>query len=424
MAGSAAACAQRRARVLERLAPHDVLILAANAELLIGRDTHLRYVVDADFYYLTGFTEPDAVLLLDPASDNQFTMFVRARDPERELWHGPRAGVEGVQERFGAHAAHPLNELSERLPRLLAGADTIYARHTTQPQLDGLIQQAFVTGRANRARTGRGPHVQREPGDILDEMRLIKDDDEIDSLRRAARISAESFLATIPRIRPGMAEWEVDALLEYGFRARGASGPAFTTISAVGGNATVLHYVDNNARLNAGDLLLLDAGARYQMYCGDISRTVPVAGRFTDEQRIFYDIVHAAHQAAIAAIRPGEPVEAVHNAARAVLADGLVQSGLLGATERGDETAIKQFFPHRTSHWLGLDVHDVGPYALANGGLTFQPGMVLTVEPGIYLPDKGIGIRIEDDVLVTRDGHEILTAALPSDARQIEALMQ
>lgn len=415
--------ASRRARVLEQLAPDSVMLLAAHPELLIGRDMHLRYVADPEIYYLTGFTEPDAVVLLDPASTTPFTMFVRARDPDRELWDGPRAGVDGARERLGVDAAYPLTELPERLPSMLSRANTIYARHFNQPQLDGIVQQAFVTGRNARARTGRGPHILRDPGDILDDMRVIKDEHELALMRTAARISAEAFLETLPRIKPGMYEHEVEALLEYGFRSRGAGGPAFTTITATGRNACVLHYVDNSALLEAGQTLLLDAGARYRMYCADISRTVPVSGRFTAQQRALYDVVHAAHQAALAAIRPGAPVSDVHKRARETLADGLIHEKLLAPAQRDDDEALKPFFPHRTSHWLGLDVHDVGAYAREDGDVKLQPGMVLTIEPGLYLPDRGIGIRIEDDVLVTAEGHEVLTARLPSTADQIESLL-
>ncbi|HEY0305948.1 MAG TPA: aminopeptidase P N-terminal domain-containing protein, partial [Longimicrobiales bacterium] len=333
--------AKRRQHVLQQLAPGGVLILAAAPELLVGRDTHLRYVIDAELYYLTGYTEPDAVLVLDPEADAPFTMFVRPRDLEHELWHGRRGGLEGAQERFGAEVALPVAELAERLPKLLGKTDTVYARLGARAQLDAVLQQLFASGRSARARTGRGPHVLREPGDILDEMRLLKDQHEIACLREAARISAEAFLATLPRVRPGIRESEVEALLEYGFRTRGASGPAFTTITATGANATVLHYVDNSTTLASGELLLLDAGARYEMYCGDISRTVPVSGRFTKEQRRLYDVVLSAHDAALAACAPGAPVDGIHAAAQAALMDGLIEAGLLHEHQRADDAALK-----------------------------------------------------------------------------------
>jgi Xaa-Pro aminopeptidase len=255
-------------------------------------------------------------------------------------------------------------------------------------------------------------------------MRLIKDDQEIDLIRTAARISAEAFAETLPRAKPGMGEWEIEAILEFGFRSRGASGPAFPTISAAGGNATVLHYIECAGRLQDGDLLLLDAGARYQMYCADITRTVPVSGKFTAQQRDLYDVVLAAHDAALAAVAPGLPVDGVHAAARQTLVDGLVQLGLLRKDQREDDAALKTFYPHRTSHWLGLEVHDVGRYAHERETMLLQPGMVLTIEPGLYLADQAIGIRVEDDVLVTTRGHEVLTASLPARSDAVERLLQ
>lgn len=415
--------ARRRAAVLGQLAPGAVMVIAAAPEITIGRDTHLRYVIDAEMYYLTGYGEPDAVLVLDPSSDAPFTMFVRGRDPERELWLGKRGGVEGAREDFNADAAYPISDVAAMLPKLLAKAETVYARPAGRADVDGVLQQLFANGRTARARTGRGPHIQRDPGDILDDMRVVKDAHEIDLLRKAARISAEAFLETLPRVRAGLGEWEIEALLEYGFRSRGASGPAYPTIAATGPNATVLHYSDNRVRLEHDQLLLLDAGARFQMYCGDITRTVPVSGRFTDQQRELYAIILAAERAAIDAVMPGRPVDAVHAAARDVLLDGLLRIGRIDKSRRDDESELKRFYPHRTSHWLGLEVHDVGPYARADQQLMLQPGMVLTIEPGLYFADLGIGIRIEDDVLVTATGNEVLTAMLPNDADAIEAMI-
>ena len=397
--------ARRRAQVLKQLGPDAALVIAAAPELVVGRDTHLRYVVDAELYYLTGYTEPDAVLVLDPNAESPFTMFVRDRDPERELWMGKRAGIAGAQEQFCAQKAYPIAELAQHLPKQLAKANTVYARASARPEVDAITQQLFEHGRAARARTGRGTHVLRDPGDILDEMRLIKDTHEIDLVREATRISAEAFAATMQHVRPDAGEWEIEAAIEFEFRSRGASGPAFPTIAASGINATVLHYIDNSTRLESGDMLLLDAGARHQMYCGDITRTVPVDGEFTSRQREVYDVVLAAHDAAIDAVAPGRPVEGIHEAATTVLQDGMKRLGLDGE--------LKKYFPHKTSHWLGLDVHDVGPYVREGEKLMLQPGMVLTIEPGLYLPDEAIGIRIEDDVLVTAQGREILTAGAP-----------
>lgn len=411
--------AARRESVLEQLGETGVLVLAASPELIVGRDTELRYVVDAELYYLTGYTEPEAILVLAPQqADAPFTLFVRPRDPARELWTGGRGGVEAARQHFGADRAYPIHELSQHLPPLLAQADVLYARLASgRPELDGVLERALTAGRRQRPRTGIGPHTLTDPGELLDVMRLVKDETELTLLREAARITSESFIETLASVHGGVGEWEIEASVEHGFRSRGAQGPAFPTIAAAGANATVLHYTANQGVLQDGDLLLLDAGARYQMYCGDITRTVPVSGTFTQEQRDLYDIVLAARAAAIAAVKPGASVDAPHDAVLQVLAEGLTGLGLLAgsaADSLAEPAELKKFFPHRTSHWLGLDVHDVGPYATRRGPLHFEPGMVLTLEPGVYVPARGIGIRIEDDVVVTRDGCEVLTGAVPT----------
>jgi Xaa-Pro aminopeptidase len=410
--------ATRRQRVLDRLGDTGVLVLAASPEIVVGRDAALRYVVDSDLYYLTGYTEPEAVLVLNATQTKPaFTLFVRPRDEARELWTGRRGGVEGARETFGADVAHPITELASELPALLHSADVVYARTGVgRPELDAVLQRVLADARQKRPRTGMSPHTISDPGELLDGMRLIKDEAEVALLREATRITGEAFLEAIARVRDGVGEWEIEAALEYGFRSRGAMGPAFPTIAAAGANATVLHYTENAARARAGDLLLLDGGARYAMYCGDMTRTVPVSGAFTGAQRDVYDVVLAAHGAAIAATRPGVSVDAPHNAVQRTLADGLIQLGLLtGSIDDAiaQPDGLKRFYPHRTSHWLGLDVHDVGPYATRAGAVMLQPGMVLTIEPGLYIAEQGIGIRIEDDVLVTTHGCEVLTDMVP-----------
>jgi Xaa-Pro aminopeptidase len=410
--------ATRRQRVLDRLGDTGVLVLAASPELVVGRDAELRYVVDSELYYLTGYTEPEAVLVLNAAhTDAPFTLFVRPRDEARELWTGRRGGIESALDTFGADAAHPIDALAVELPTLLHTADVIYARTGAgRPEVDAVLQRALADARQKRPRTGMAPHTLTDPGELLDAMRLIKDDAEIALLREAARITGEAFVDALARLRDGVCEWEIEAALEFGFRSRGASGPAFPTIAATGANATVLHYTENGARARSGDLLLLDGGARYRMYCCDMTRTVPVSGAFTDVQRDLYDVVLAAHGAAIAATRPGVSVDAPHSAAQRALADGLLQLGLLtGSIDDAiaQPDGLKRYYPHRTSHWLGLDVHDVGAYATREGAVQLQPGMVLTIEPGLYIPEQSIGIRIEDDVLVTAHGTEVLTDMVP-----------
>ncbi|MGQ0562542.1 MAG: aminopeptidase P N-terminal domain-containing protein [Gemmatimonadota bacterium] len=410
--------AKRRNILADKLGETGVLVLAATPELIVGRDTELRYVVDSELYYLTGYTEPEAVLVLSPANaEAPFTMFVRPRDPARELWSGRRGGIEAARERFGADAVHPISELSLALPPLLSTADVLYARlGAGRPELDGILQRILADARHKRPRTGRSPHSITDPGELLDPLRVIKDDSELALIREAARITSQAFIEMLPRIRDGVGEWEIEAGIEYGFRSRGADGAAFPTIAAAGANAAVLHYIENSAVAHAGGLFLLDAGARYRMYCGDITRTVPVSGEFTAEQRDLYDIVLAAHAAAIAETRPGAYADAAHHAVQRVLADGLIQLGLLNGTIESAieaEDGLRRYYPHRTSHWLGLDVHDVGAYAIRAGPVELVPNMVLTIEPALYIAGRNIGIRIEDDVVVTSKGCEVLTGAVP-----------
>jgi Xaa-Pro aminopeptidase len=425
--------AARRRRVLDLLGADGALVLAATPELLVGADTELRYVVDADLYYLTGYTEPEAVLVLCPSSDEApFTLFVRSRDASRELWTGRRGGVESARERFAADAAHPIAELGEKLPKIVAGANRLYARlRGGRPEIDAALLDVLVNARHTRPRTGRGPHTIVDHGVVLDDMRLLKDAHEIARLRSAAAVSIEAFREAAPFVRAGSGEWLVEAALEAGFRARRASGPAFPSIVAAGANATVLHYIDNNCTLAHGQLLLIDAGARKDMYCADITRTFPVGGRFTTEQRELYESVLRAHDAAIDAVRPGATIDDVHGAALRVLVDALPALRLIDGTAEealADEQRYRRFIPHRTSHWLGLDVHDVGAYRVGGESRRLEPGMVLTIEPGLYVgidvdhPLAGTGVRIEDDVLVTAEGHDVLTAALPAAADEVAAL--
>ncbi|MBX6364672.1 MAG: aminopeptidase P N-terminal domain-containing protein [Gemmatimonadetes bacterium] len=427
--------ADRRARVLRALGD-GAMVLPAAPEVRIGRDQDLPYRVDPDLYYLTGYTEPEAVAVLTPGTEAPFTLFVRPRDPDRELWTGRRGGVEAACEVFGADQAFPIAELPARLPALLAGYDTIYARFGGgRDDVEALLRRILVDARRTRPRAGRGPQALVDPGRLLDDMRLVKDAHELRLMREAATISVAAFREAAAVIRPGAGEWEVQAALDAGFRRRGADGPAFETIVGSGENATVLHYVRNDRPMRAGELVLLAAGALYGRYAADITRVFPVSGRFSGPQRALYDVVRAAHDAAIAAARPGAAFDAVHDAAVAVLVAGLVELGVLtGDVEalRADETAYKAYFPHRTSHWLGLDVHDVGDYARDGAPRRLEPGMVLTVEPGLYIPAtalgapealRGVGIRIEDDVLVTAEGPEVLTCELPVDADAVAALV-
>lgn len=426
----------RRTRVRESLGGRSVMVIAAAPEIRVGYDTEFRYAVDPDIHYLTGYAEPEAVLVLsgDPESA-PYTLFVRPRDPGREIWTGARGGVEAATALYAADEAYPITELAVRLPALLAPADTVHTRlRSGRPEVDEVVLGALVAARHARPKRGRGPRSLIDPGVILDEMRLRKDDSEIDAMREAARITVEAFAEAAATIRPGAGEWQLEAALDAGFRSRGASGPSFPTIAASGPNATVLHHVANDRVMEPGDAVLLDAGARHAMYCADVSRTFPVSGRFTGAQRALYDVVLEAHRAAIAAAGPGASIADVHDAAQAVLVAGLEDLGLITATAAADrEAEIRSFYPHRTSHWLGLDVHDVGDYVVAGAPRTLEPGMVLTVEPGLYVSRdcmqahaqmRGSGIRIEDDILITPAGCEVLTAGLPSRPGAVEAMVE
>ncbi len=429
--------AARRQRVCDQLGRDAALMVAAAPELVVGRDAELRYVVDPDLFYLTGYLEPEAVLVLCPAHEEaRYTLFVRPRDADRELWTGERGGPEAARERFGADAAHPISELGEKLPKIVGSVDRLYARLLAdRPDVDNAVFQVLERARRQRPRSGKGPLTIADHGLLLDELRLRKDVREIDALREAAHITVASFMDSAQQVRPGAGEWEIEAALDAGFRARGASGAAFPTIVAAGASATVLHYVANRCTVQDGHLVMVDAGARSAMYCADVSRTFPAGRSFTPEQRALYEGVLAAHDAAIAVVKPGATVRDVHLAALRVLLGTLIDLGFLTGpvaelVEKEDD--FKRFIPHQTSHWLGLDVHDVGDYVVNGQPRTLEAGMVLTVEPGLYIATDtavgpaalaGTGIRIEDDVLVTPQGYEVLTAGVPVDAETVSSLV-
>lgn len=421
---SVAPYAARRERAFAQLGDGSALVLAASPELHVGRDTELRYASDADVYYLSGYTEPEAVLVLCPSCDDgAFTMFVRAPDPERELWTGPRGGVEEARERYAADAAYPIAELHERLPKMLRGVDVLYARIASgSASLDALLPRILEDVRRRRPRRGTGVTTLVEPGVLLDEMRLHKDAHELALLHDAARITVAAFEEARTLIRAGAGAWEIEAALEGGFRKRGAQGPAFPSIVAAGTHATTLHYIANDARIEDGQLVLLDAGARHAMYCADISRTY-AAGDVHADVRALHQLVLHAHDAAIDAARPGATIAAVHDAAASVLLRGLRELGLAATDpdEKAEAEALRRYYPHQTSHWLGLEVHDVGDYVAGGSSRALEAGMVLTVEPGLYIAAsdeaappalRGVGVRIEDDLVVLDSGVEVITAGL------------
>lgn len=443
--------AARRSRALEAIGPRAALVLPAAPEVVIGRDTELPYVPDPNLFYLTGCADPEAVAVIGrDVTGGPFVLFARERDAERERWTGPRASPQELAELLGADAAFPIGRLRERLPSLLAGCDTLYfPLRWGRDDVEPVVLDLLAHGRRARQRHGRGPRALVDPGAVLDPMRLVKDDAEIARIRQAARVTVEAFREGAGEARPDCGEWQVQSAIEHGFRRRGARRPAFPSIVAAGANATVLHYTANDARIGAGELLLVDAGANVDHYNADVSRTWAVDRRPTDVQRDVHDVVLRAHAAAIAAIRPGTTEAAVHRAALAELLDGMRNLGLLHETvdailaaedERmnarpaeteppgnaaADRPGFTRFFPHRVSHWLGLEVHDVGEYASDGESRCLEPGMVLTVEPGLYVPPcddapralHGVGVRIEDDILVTPQGADVLTADLSTDLR-------
>jgi Xaa-Pro aminopeptidase len=426
----------RRERFLDAIGD-GVAVLPAGPELLKSRDTEIPYRQGSDFHYLTGFPEPGAVAVITPHDpEHRLTLFVRPRDPEREVWNGARAGVEGARERFGADAAYPIEQLDEHLKKLLEPADAVwFSLMGSASDLEMRVLRLVAGFRGTRARAGKGPVDVRDPGSVLDAMRLVKEPEEIALMRAAAELAARGHLAVMRAGRPGVGEWELQALLDHTYRTAGAEcGTAFPAIVGSGANATTLHYHANSRRVEEGDLVLVDSGAEVGMYCSDITRTFPASGRFSAPQRRVYDVVRASLEAAIGAIHPGAPFSGVHEAARRVLVQGMVDLGLLAGEvdELIESEAFKRFFMHQTSHWLGMDVHDVGMYRDRSGeSVAFQPGMVLTVEPGLYIPAdaddvpaelRGIGIRLEDDVLVTADGNEILTRGVPLDADEVERI--
>ena len=414
-----------------------VAIIPTAPEQLRNRDAYYPYRFDSYFYYLTGFGEPEAVLVMVAGVDegaSKHILFCRDKDLEREIWDGFRYGPEAAREAFDFDETYPILKLDEMLPKLMAGQPAVYCAlgHDTEWDMR-------VTGWINQIRQQARSGVTAPAGiyDIrllLDEMRLFKSAEELQVMRRAAEISSGAHRRAMRKTRPGMSEYEVEAELLHEFRRHGAQAPAYTSIVAGGANACVLHYVENNARLNDGDLLLIDAGCELDGYAADITRTFPVNGKFSPVQRDLYQLVLAAQAAAINAVRPGHAWDAPHEAALRVLAQGFIDFGLChGSVDTVLQSEdYKRFYMHRTGHWLGLDVHDAGDYKRDGEWRLLEPGMTLTVEPGCYVRPAdnvpghfwNIGVRIEDDVLVTETGCEVLTSAAPKTVAEIEELMQ
>ena len=410
-----------------------IAILPSAPVALRSGDVEFVYRQDNDFYYLTGLAEPDSIAVFAPGQKDEFILFVRPRDKERETWTGRRAGVEGAMSDYGASKAYVIDEFGRIIPRLLEKAERVYLPLGLNQPFETRLLALIRESAAMRPRLGTGPHTILDPREVLHEMRLFKRPEELATMRQAIAISKNAHEAAMRNARGGMMEWEIEALVDYQFRKHGAAGPSYPSIIASGANAATLHYINNDHEMRAGELLLIDAGCEYDFYASDVTRTFPIGTRFTPLQRDLYEIVLAAQLKSIAAIRPGVKFDDPHDAAVDVLVEGMCHLGLFkeSPAEVREKSLFRRYYMHRTSHWLGMDVHDVGLYRIAGDSRKLEPGMILTAEPGIYIaPDdesapaefRGIGIRIEDDVLVTPDGHEVLTAAVPKSVADVEAL--
>ncbi|MDE2309419.1 MAG: aminopeptidase P N-terminal domain-containing protein [Betaproteobacteria bacterium] len=427
-----ATCASRRARLIS-LMRRGIAVIPTAPEAVRNGDAHYPYRYDSHFYYLTGFDEPEAVLVLVAGPAPQSILFCREKNPEREIWDGYRHGPDAAKAAFGFDAAFPIAQLDDRLTELMGNQPALFHPLGAHAAWDDRILALRAKVQAQSRSGITAPNEMHDVRMLLDEMRLLKDGEELAAMRRAAAISIAAHRRAMRATRPGRMEYEIEAELLHEFRHSGAQAPAYPPIVAGGANACVLHYVGNSAVLKEGDLLLIDAGCEVDGYAADITRTFPVNGKFSAAQKDVYEMVLAAQAAAIGAVRPGVRWNEPHDAALRVIAQGLLDfklcSGSLDAVLESE--GYKRFYMHRTGHWLGMDVHDVGAYKQDGAWRVLQPGMTLTVEPGCYIRPAddvpqafwNIGIRIEDDVVVTAQGCEVLTKAAPKTVAAIEELM-
>jgi Xaa-Pro aminopeptidase len=424
-------------KFMESIGENSIAIIPAAHEATRSYDTEYKFRQDSDFLYLTGFPEPDAIAVIDPRAKKPYTLFVRPRDPEMETWFGRREGVDGALKNYNADRALAVDKFRAELGKLLDGHDTLYYRFGVDEKLDLQILEYLSAQRQRRLKTAYPPHTIVDPAILIHEMRLHKTPVEVELMQKAATISAEAHILAMKKTRPGMNEFQIESLIEAHMRNHGASGVAYNSIVGGGENATILHYVENNRPLKDGDLLLIDAGAEYQGYAADITRTFPVNGRFSKAQRDVYDVVLDVQLQCIEATKTGNTVKSRQEFSIELLTEGMKKLGLLKGKTKDliKKKSYMKYYMHGVGHYLGLDVHDAGRYftdQTAKNSRPFEPGMVLTVEPGLYIPPndksapskyRGIGIRIEDDVLVTKDGNVNLTAKVPKDADEIEAIM-
>ncbi len=426
---------RRRKRLMDHMEPDSIAIVPSAKEVIRNRDVEYPFRQDSDFYYLTGFDEPNAVLVLLPGRDHgEYVLFCRERDTTMELWNGYRAGPEGACQQYSADDAFPISDIDEILPGLIEGRERVYYAMGRHSEFDGKVM-AWINTIRNKVRAGAHP-----PGEFVDldhilhDMRLIKSAAEQRVMREAAAISARAHCRAMQACRPGLMEYQLEAEYLHEFIRAGARQPAYCAIVGSGINGCILHYTENASVMRSGDLVLIDAGCELEYYAADITRTFPVNGRFNRQQKALYELVLKAQLAAIGQIRPGNHWNQPHDATVRIITSGLVELGLLkGKVDTLiKKEAYKMFYMHRTGHWLGMDVHDVGDYKVGDEWRLFEPGMALTIEPGIYVAHdnkkvdkkwRGIGIRIEDDVIVTKTGNEVITADVPKSVDEIERLM-
>jgi Xaa-Pro aminopeptidase len=425
--------AARRDAYMQAIGPSAVAVVRSLPERLRNGDSFHPFRQLSDLVYLTGFLEPDTTLVLRPGHDTErVVMFVRPRDPELETWDGRRAGIDGAKAIYGADAAYPAAELPQKLMELIANHEELHFAVGLDDEMDLMITRAIAKLRKTEKRGKRPPRAIVDPRVALHELRLHKRPEELAALRKASEISAEAHVLAMRAGKPGVFEHELEALINYTFRRQGGAGPGYATIVGAGENATILHYIENKCAIGDGDLVLVDAGCEYNHYTADITRTWPANGKFTAIQRRVYQIVLDTQVEAVAMVKPGVTIDEIHNHCVRRLTEGMIELGLLGgsADDRVTDQSYRKFYMHGTSHWLGLDVHDVGAYTRDGKARPLEAGMVITVEPGLYVasdaPDvppelRGIGIRIEDDVVVTQTGHDVLTAACPKKIEDIEA---
>jgi Xaa-Pro aminopeptidase len=427
--------AARRRALMDLIGPNSVAIFIAPPERTRSHDTTYPYRASSDILYLSGFAEPESVLVLAPGHElGDFALFTRPRDPAREQWDGRRAGPEGARQRFGADAAYTIDTLDVELPRYLAGRDTLYYTLGHDEAFDQRVTGWFARLRHRRNEPPAAPASIRDARDVIDALRVFKSEDELAIMRRACQITSEAHELAMRACRPGIWEYQLQSIVESHFRMSGASYPSYTSIVGAGDNATILHYIENESRVPEGSVVLIDAGCELQGYAADITRSFPASGKFEPAHRDLYQAILDVQIGLVDMIRPGLPYASIQDTAAARLTDVLIQFGLIKTShdEAMEQRLYKKYYPHGAGHWLGLDVHDVGSYFDQDGRTrTLAPGMVLTIEPGLYIPAsdedapaalRGVGIRIEDDILVTEAGYENMTISCPKSVEAIEAI--